>query len=244
MLLARQFDLAIVASPRRFAVEAAKDMIGAVGRNGMPTMVLVDGEDYSDMRYDVADELSPHRYFKRELLPEKLRAGGVMTVPFPFASPLEPRMPVEKEIDVLFMGGATFAGRDQVCSALRNELGARFVGGVGNHFGYEHYLDSIAKSKIAISMRGHGYDTLRYWEIPSFDTLLMAGRMPIQKPHPFEDGVHVICFDSTDELLNKVRAVLADDAMRIRIATAGNAHLRAYHTARARAKQLIQASFS
>ena len=128
--------------------------------------------------------------------------------------------------------------------ALRAEFGPRFVGGIGMEV-WRHwpdYLDALARARIAISVRGYGYDCLRFWEIPSFDTMLVSDKLPIVKPYPFEDQVHAAYFDIIEELIAIVRRALSDPVWSTRIAKAGNEHLRTHHTARARAKQLLQAS--
>jgi Glycosyl transferases group 1 len=159
----------------------------------------------------------------------------------PFASTVPEYAQVPKDIDVLFLGGNTWSGRQASVDALRREFGDRFVGGVNVHYSYEKYLEAINRSKIAISVRGHGLDTLRFWDIPSFETLLMADRMPLVRPIDFEHDRSAMFFNDARELVDLCKRALTDDAMRTRIAKAGNAHLRAHHTAQARARQLLAA---
>lgn len=233
------FDLLIVASPRRRALEAFADLRDAVGRWQMPTTVLIDGEDYADIRTDAIALTQPHLYFKRELSFTG-HAAGVRVLPCPFASPLEARPPVEKTVDVMFLGGATWPGRQAVAEVLQREFGQRAV--VGGSHGFEEYISLLQRSKVAVSMRGHGYDTLRFWEIPSFDTLMIADRLPIHKPDPFLDEIHCLYFGDAGELIQRVRKALAEPEWASRIARTGNAHLRAKHTARARVLYILKES--
>lgn len=237
------FDLVVLASPRRNNAAALDDIIATVGRESLPPLVLVDGEDYSDIRVDLIERFQPKIYFKRELLWPIPTQQICRFVPFPFASPIGPQSPKEKEIDVLFVGGGTWPGRAEACAALQAALGSRFVGGTDVRYDHERYVDAISRSKIAVSVRGHGYDTLRFWEIPSCaDTLLVADRTPQAKLYPFADGEHALYFSSPQELVTVVQQALSDDQLRTRIARAGNEHLRSHHTARARAQQLLEAS--
>lgn len=237
-----EFDLVVVASPRRNNTRAAKRLCDLVGRSRMPTIVLCDGEDYSDMRWDLCDLLAPHVYFKRELLPGVEMKRTVRVEPLPFASPIPAAEPKPKDIDVLFLGGGSWGSRVTVCGVLERELGGGFHGGIGRHLSYPDYLDAINRSRIAVSVRGFGHDTLRFWEIPSFETMMVCDRLPIRKPEPFEDGVHAAYFDGPADLVGVVRQALSDADRRERIAKAGNAHLRRHHTARERARQMLRAA--
>jgi len=235
------FDLAILASPRKYNTQALADLIVAVGRSAMPPIVMVDGEDYSQIRHDITEPLGIKVYFKRELLPGAGR-GTLRVEPLPFASPVPARAPVDKNIDVLFLGGGSWPGRQAAVDALHQTFGDRFVRGAG--YSYSEYLNAIASARVAVSVRGHGYDTLRYWEIPSFDTLLVADRQPVIRPFAFQHGVHALFFDTTHELVEAVRCALEDEPWQRRLAQSGNSWLRTHHTARARAKQLLAASTS
>lgn len=242
MLCHNEIGLVIIASPRKNSVGAFRDLLSAVGRAKMPPIAFVDGEDYTDLRADLVSEIEPRVYFKRELLrgtPRNLYSARVE--PFPFSSVVPERAPPKvKNIDVLFVGGGTWPGRTDACNALRNAFGSSFVGGVNVHFSFDEYLDAIARSRIAVSVRGFGHDTLRFWEIPSMpQTLLVCDRLAIDKPYEFTDGVNCKTFGSTDQLVQVCQHALANEEWRVQVASAGNAHLRQYHTAEARARQLL-----
>jgi Glycosyl transferases group 1 len=232
-----EFDL-IVASVRSEAVKCLSELVGVVGRAGMPPIVLVDGEDHDRIAWDLVDRFSPRVYFKRELM-GRVNDRRTRVEPLPFASAVPEHASVPKDIDVLFLGGNTWSGRQTAIDALRRAFGDLFVGGVNVHYNYEMYLEAINRSKIAVSVRGHGFDTLRFWDIPSFETLLMADRMPLIRPNDFEHGQSAMFFHDAHSLVDLCKLALADDVMRTRVAKAGNVHLRAHHTAQARARQLI-----
>jgi glycosyl transferase family 1 len=241
---AGQFDLVVVASPRDRAVGAFRDLAGAVGRSRLPDVVLCDGEDYWELRTDIAEEIDPRVYFKRELMPQ-MRRSGLRIHPLPFASPIPPQESVPKDIDILMLGGSTWPDRDRATAALRARFGERLVGGAGIVLEYPDYLAHLARARVAVSVRGHGYDTLRFWEIPSFEgTMLACDVLPIVRPRPFKDGVHAGYFRTPEELVAVVERALSDEPWRAKIASAGNAHLRDHHTARARAAQMLEASFA
>jgi hypothetical protein len=252
ILRIKEFDLVVLASPRKNSIRDLRDLVGAIGLDAMPPRAVVDGEDYPDIRWDLYSEFEAQRCFKRELFADSAGRKGVFggprpelqdaLRPLPFASTMARRPERAKDIDVLFLGGGTWPGRYEVCAALQSDLGAQFVGGVGVTLDLAGYQDALSRSKIGISIRGFGYDTMRFWDVPSFDTLLLADRTPLLKPHPFVDGEHAVYYDDTAHLLRQVRGLLADDGTRERIARAGNAHLRAHHTPKARAAYLIKES--
>jgi len=239
-----EFDLCVLAAPRRYNVPALRDLVATVGHARMPPIVLVDGEDYDRLHTELVSEFGLRVYFKRELLPG---AGcGCRLEPFSFASPVKlPFPPQDKDLGVVFLGGGTSPDRATLCEALRAAFGDRFTGGVGPHVTHRQYLETMARARVAVSVRGWGMDTLKFYEIPSLPgTMLAADRQPLVRAHPFEDGVHAGWFSSPEELVAVARRALEDEPWRSRVAAAGNEHLMRHHTPRARARQLLEISLS
>ena len=236
-LIAKRFDLVVLASPRTYNTFELRRLRA---KAPLPPIVLLDGEDHKDLSWNLVDEFRPCVYLKRELL-NRPNDRRCRVEPFPFGSPLgpPPALSPEKDIDVFFPCGNTDSSRLRACDALRAAFGGKFVGGPTVRFGHAAYLDAIARAKVAVSVRGYGYDTLRRWEIPSFPTLMLSDRLPLVTPHPFEEDRHCVYFNNPDDLIAKVRRALADNAWRQTVAEAGYAHLRTYHTPRARAQQLL-----
>lgn len=251
-----EFDLVVLASPRHYSRQSMHDLVSRVGRNGLRRLVMLDEEDYATIRWDFVEQFSPSVYFKRECIdnpalqhPDAYRTvqsrGGVRIEPLPFATPLKhEELPHrDKTIDILFLSGKAWAGGHALHTALSQAFGSRFVGG---HMGYGAYLEHLACARIAVTTRGLGFDTLRYWETPTFEgTMMVADRVPIRRPNPLQDGVHAAYFDGNNpsDLVAVVRRYVDDESRRAEIARAGNQLVREHHTPRARARQLLAQSF-
>ena len=81
----------------------------------------------------------------------------------------------ERDIDVAFLG-PTSPERAGVAAGLR-ELerdGAVVQSAMAASLPWEDYMQVLARSRIAVSVRGLGYDTYRYWEIPYAGALLLS----------------------------------------------------------------------
>lgn len=111
---------------------------------------------------------------------------------------------------------------------------------------YNHKLDYrdhyhlLRRSRIGLSIRGSGFDTVRYWEIVASRALLISERPFINIPNNFEHGKHAIfCRPDLGDLVDLVRTYLRDDAARATIADAGYQHLLKFHTCEQRAKQFL-----
>jgi spore maturation protein CgeB len=105
---------------------------------------------------------------------------------------------------------------------------------------YRDYLTKIGQSKIAITVRGHGRDTVRYWEIPGYETLMFICDPGLEIPNDFVDGETAVFFKQDfSDLKEKIDYYLANDEERIKIAKAGHQHLLKYHTNKARAEYFI-----
>ncbi len=111
----------------------------------------------------------------------------------------------------------------------------------GERLSPQEYFSLLRHSRAALSLKGAGFDTLRYWEIVASKTLLISERPDILIPHNFEDRTHVLycrpdCRDVPDLILTYVR----DDSMRVRMQEAAYHHLLRFHTCERRASQMLE----
>jgi hypothetical protein len=106
--------------------------------------------------------------------------------------------------------------------------------------GAEHYRSLLCRSKMALSIRGGGFDTLRYWEIVASKTLLVSEPPDIVIPHNFEHGRHAMfCRHDLRDLPAIVRRLRDDDTTRSQMVEAAYRHLLAFHTSERRAAYLL-----
>jgi len=107
--------------------------------------------------------------------------------------------------------------------------------------GFEEHYQLLGRSKMGLSIRGSGFDTVRYWEIVASKTLLISERPSISIPNNFEHEKHAIfCRPDLSDLVDLVKRYVRDDSERNRIADAGYAHLLKYHTCEQRALQFLE----
>ena len=103
----------------------------------------------------------------------------------------------------------------------------------------DRYVEMLSNSKVAISVRGMGYDTDRYWEIPRFGTALFSQKIPILIENNFIDGESAVFFDNFVDLKNKFyRYVLRSDEWK-EIARAGSRHFLKRHTPKLRVRNSL-----
>ena len=104
----------------------------------------------------------------------------------------------------------------------------------------DEYRALLCRSKMALSIRGGGFDTIRYWEIVASKTLLISEMPDIVIPHNFEHGVHAIfCRPDLEDLMGWVHRLRDDEPERQRMAEAAHRHLLAFHTSEHRATYLL-----
>jgi len=104
----------------------------------------------------------------------------------------------------------------------------------------EDYYREMAASRIAVSIRGGGWMTPRYFEIVAMGTLLISDRPEVLIPNDFVDRRHaVFCKRDLSELEALVRYYLCEDAEREAIVAEGRAHLLKYHTCERRAEYFL-----
>lgn len=234
-------DFIILASPRYYPVHALRFIKKIYGNKLPRPLIFMDGEDSDTLRTDLIEEFKPSVVFKRELTHP---IDDVFPLPFSSTIPYlnEKFDDRNKTLDLFCALGFTHPLRKQVIDFLiENKFtDKQYIaldipdlireGRYSPLLSYQEYLKAIASSKIAVCVRGHGRDTVRYWEIPSFETLFLVKDPGIIIPDPFEDGKNCVKFDALDELAEKIRYYLSHDEERIRIAKAGKKHLMSYHT--------------
>lgn len=255
------FDF-VISSPRTYATEALKVLRSYITQ----PLAILDGEDFDDLRWDIIEEFKPNIYFKREYVRDKSNTyalAGIPVLPCPFAAVDNTKPDInndEKEISVFSVHGNTHPMRVSVTELLcKMNIPDNFVyidindytctwdiepsqiiSLSGTRLQYQNYLEKIAKSKISVSVRGWGRDSLRRFEIPLYETLLFTHDIGTVIPYPFEDGKTCVMFkNDLSDFKEKLEYYLEDENERIRIAKAGNKHLYKYHTTEARAKYVL-----
>lgn len=289
LLRDKQFDLAILSSPRPGAITAWESLSKC---GVMPPLVLIDGEDDSMLRGEVFHRHRGVLYFKREYRLHRdggargrvrrwssWRAGDTLSQrahPLPLAVVLEmlPTVPVlQRDVDVSYAARISHPKRRQAVELLRQASGIRFQGGVyaeaedrqskflsgfprllmklkgdpvvtavqrGTKLSQAEYYALFGRSTMALSIRGGGFDTLRYWEIVASGTLLLSEQPDIEIPNNFVHGKHALFFrPDLSDLIEIVRTHARDTQACAAMAAEGHKHLLQYHTCERRAEYVL-----
>lgn len=221
-------------------------------RGLLPPVVLVDFSKGADLvRWEVAIALRSEIVFKNIVINKKNGA-----IPLPLSSPIagkgvrfmksilgeEFERDAPKEYEIHCNLSPTYPLRAELSDAIetlcKKHGWRRAPAGA-----YGENLIGVHKSKIAFSMRGSELDTLHYWEIPSFRTLMFAdGTMGAIHPYRFEDKKTAVFYDPNDlsGLETLLVRYLSDDSERTRIAKAGYRHCARRHSNKARAAYFLE----
>ncbi len=156
---------------------------------------------------------------------------------------------LKEATDLRFEGGVYVEASDRSSKVAESWLGmmaAKLIGdpparGSVEKMQPDEYRILLRRSKMALSIRGGGFDTIRYWEIAASGTPLISERPDIEIPDNFEHGVHaVFCRPDLSDLSASVRRLRDDEAERQRMAAAAYAHLLVHHTTAHRATYLLE----
>lgn len=250
-----EFDIIVLSSPRTYAINAAKQI--AKDFNGFPKpLIFTEHEDGDNIRFDIIQRFRPSVVFKREMT-ELIK--GIF--PLPFSSSYEgfPNYDDEKkEIDLFALFGNTHELRAntvaKILDAKLDRLGYNVQVGIDTGLHeyrksffhipplqpWKEYMRSIARSKIALAVRGWGRDTVRRWEIPAYNTMMLECDCGILTPNPFVDKITCVNFKADlSDLVDKILYYLEHDEERKAIATRGHEHLLKYHTNEKRAAYFL-----
>jgi len=122
--------------------------------------------------------------------------------------------------------------RARTISTLRRELGARFIGGfVRSEYSMwtypglllpddsvsmkRNYISLLREFPICIATTGlHGSIGWKLAEYVAFSKAIVSEKLRFTVPHGFVAGSNYLEFESTEECLDRVRALLANDTLR------------------------------
>ena len=242
------FDVIVLSSPRLVAVETLYKIQNELQSIDIP-VVFVDAQDGSNFDWDIYDDSQAKLMFKRELFKSCDDVKSATVYPLPFSGPLGgyPDLSgIERTCDVFFSLGKTWPIREDLyaeLSLVKDDFNLHLHmtdnDPQSERLSWYEYIVAMAGSKIAISARGWGWDTCRYWEIPLTGALMLCDRVAINIPHPFVEDEHIVCYDDAKDCIRKIKELLADDERRERIAAAGKAHALEFHTCKARAQYFV-----
>ena len=206
---------------------------------------------------------------KRELLAVASQGGGTDTetpdyaklcpsgwplpvpsrvVPFPLAvrSDLMPPRAEDKAYEVVFWASDNCPDRHRAFELLAGRYDCDANGSVPRRtpreFGRQGkaYLTEMSRARLAVNVRGTGWDTLRFWEMLAMGTTVLSQKLPLLLPEPPTQRQELVWLKAdVSDLLEEADYYLAHDRERAAIGGRGRAWVLAHHTHVARARQLL-----
>lgn len=261
-----RFDLVILGNSHRVPTILLGRLKQLVLPGRMPPIVYYDAGERDELNEHWVHVFRPNLTFKQILTPE-VEARGLTApipnynfkmLPLPLSSILvdqpnyrigklklsevqEMSDPDEKLLDIFYPMGNTWEARQAVLETLDKLTETQKINKIGP-VTYQNFHFMLAKTRMAVTMRGSGRDTLRYWEIPLYRTAMVAdGTMGCIHPYPFEHRKTAFFWsdagDLVDIILPRLKKNATDDVEKElrRIAEAGGRHLWLYHSTLARA---------
>jgi hypothetical protein len=222
-------------------------VVGSVGSEALRTWEMLSDLFPNCPVALIVDQWSPglpwpttirftHRFIK-DLLPEG-RAPGIYALTYAAPSRVMMPAPVERDIDVSFVARNTHPLRTE-CAQLLEEAGFQVF--LDAAMPREQFCGILNRSRVAVSIRGASWDSMRYWEIPYHGALLLSQRLPVVVPDNFVDGESAVFFDHPADMMEKIQDLVSDRGSRLEaIAASGMSLCREKHTAAARARYLLQ----
>lgn len=252
------YDVAILASNRPDAIEAYLKALPKIPKR--TKLVFIDGGDRPEIGGDIVRLASeglknkvlndrPFDFiFKREYM--KNEQYNASTFPFPISFNLD-RLPAianfPKRYDVGFWATESHPIRTKAFDVLAGQFDCDTNGTSKNKKmkNYERrgdvYFNDLGATKISINLRGSGWDTLRYWEVPAVGGFMLSQKLDIAIPNDFEEGKHIAyCQNDLSDMLDVCNYYLKHEGKREEMAKNAQLHAKQYHTDIARAKYLLE----
>lgn len=206
---------------------------------GTPVYMVDEEDEPFDMRGRVMQHAGLREVagcFKREFVAGGEYGPDTHPLPFAYSDALVGPAPNQPRERPLFWAGHRISG-----------LRRLFIEHIERRFGFDltpaytqaEYARVLRQSRIGLNCFGYGFDTVRYWELPAHGCMLFSDRPPVVIPNNFVHGETAVFFDDLPDLEDKLLYYLENPEASLGVATAGHAHLLRYHTASARARQLL-----
>lgn len=256
MLAQGFFDFVIVEAARTTAMETFSKLQRAIESARVP-VVVHDGEDYREMQIDTLRFIKPTVVLKRErqkCAPLVAHVEGTLLVAFPFSSPLlaAPSMDIPtvngyagRQYDVAMLFGPTDPMRTELVNAFTATPVGNSYCAIGDRpnaphvlTAWAHYLGVMSNARLAVSARGYGVDTCRYWEAP-FCAAMLCDDVDLAIPNPFTHNETCFMFSSAAQAVTVAQDALSDAAHVADVFLAGQRHLLQYHTNEARVRYFL-----
>lgn len=196
-------------------------------------IALLDGED--------ADQIYSHLlnhcnvYFKREYIKGRLYPSNIKPLPFA-AIPEELQNGIEVTRKIFYSGHLTHGFRSTIEASLR-ECGFEPAANQAK----AAYNKCLMESLVGVAVRGNGWDTYRFWEIPYFGACLLSQRPGIVIPEEFIDGREAVYYDTPVDFKEKLKDLLANPEKATEIGDAGHKACMARHLSIHRAQTVLDA---
>ena len=240
------FDLIVLGNSHRVPTITLALLRDRCGRKQLPPIIYFDAGERDELNAHWWHVFRPEMSFKQILTPAVASSQHRDCVlhPLPLANPFvtDPELlksfnvGCPKERDILFPHGITWEPRRGVLQAVRDWIQETGASGDEGVWGNYSFFGGVAGSHMALSIRGSGRDTTRYWEIPALGTLLVAdGTMGCIHPFPFRDGETAAFYTSLEELKSKLSFYLRNEEARQRIVRSARSWVERYHSFEARA---------
>lgn len=210
------------------------DIEGWKRQTGRRASAALDGEDDAVIRTQFLS--CAKMYFKREYLAGRTYDSRIQ--PLQFGAIPEDEPPAIKKSGVFVKWRENDPIRTRI-TALARSMGIDFMN--SDLWAKGRYSHGLAEALIAISARGVGWDTYRYWEIPYFGAALLSHRVAIVIPRNFVADREAIFFDGLPELETKLRTLLNDRSMAEVIGVEGRKASLERHLSIHRAKTVLEA---
>ncbi|MDX4050974.1 glycosyltransferase [Aliarcobacter skirrowii] len=214
-------------------------------------IIFIDGEDGEEVGYDIKVRFgAEHIYnkalefrpfdiiFKREYLINKEYEKNVFPLPMCFnLDRLPSKLPNIYKYDFSFWAVESDPIRTKALNILENEFDCKENGTYKNQkFSKyqrkgEFYLQELKSCKITLNLRGGGWDTMRYWEVPAVGGFMLSQKPGILIPNNFEHEKDIVFIkDDLSDLVDLGKYYLKNETKREEIAKNGHNKLLEYHT--------------
>lgn len=145
-----------------------------------------------------------------------------------------PYLPSLKKYDICFIGHINSENRIEALDRMFKEFPNFFYG----QRLFEEAAEKFCQSNIVFNISIKDDINMRCFEAMSTKSFLLTNRIPTLS-ELFEDGKHLVMYDSLDDAVEKARYYIEHHTERQRIAQAGFEEVRAKHTFVHRAKQVL-----
>jgi len=222
-----------------FYPDIMMDLINAINNSTTPLYLINQGDVHKLHMEKIKYFKKARKYFLREMLIGETYPSNFSPLGFSLSTDYVIFKPFKEKTQKFFWAGDLENKKHMNRYDYISITEKLFNYNSKKKYNLKEYQENLSNSKMSVNLYGYGFDTVRYYEIPAFNTFMLSTPSKTIIPNDFVENESVVYFYSIRDFKKKLEYYNNHLDEAEEIAINGYNHFLKYHTSEARAKTLL-----